>query len=82
MAMKREFVQPTWETQFTFSPAVITQGGRTVWLAAQIGISNEDGSPITDFDAQVRQAFRNVGAVLARAGGELEDIVIYDSVSR
>lgn len=75
MAVKREFLKPSWEAQFTYSPAVITEGGRMVWLAGQVGIVDDNGKPIADFDAQVRQAFRNVGKVVARAGGELKDIV-------
>ncbi|HTW88171.1 MAG TPA: RidA family protein [Candidatus Binataceae bacterium] len=75
MAVKREFLKPSWEAQFTYSPAVITEGGRTVWLAGQVGIVDDNGKPITDFDAQVRQALRNVGKVVARAGGDLKDIV-------
>lgn len=75
MAVKREFLKPSWEAQFTYSPAVITEGGRVVWLAGQVGIVDDNGKPITDFDAQVRQALRNVGKVVARAGGDLKDIV-------
>jgi enamine deaminase RidA (YjgF/YER057c/UK114 family) len=75
MAVKREFVKPSWEAQYTYSPAVVTEGGRVVWLAGQVGIVDDNGKPIADFDAQVRQAFRNVGKVLARAGGDLKDIV-------
>lgn len=75
MAVKREFVKPSWEAQYTYSPAVITEGGRMVWLAGQVGIVDDNGKPIADFEAQVRQAFRNVGKVVARAGGDLKDIV-------
>ncbi len=75
MAVKREHLKPSWEAQFTYSPAVITEGGRVVWLAGQVGIVDDNGKPITDFDSQVRQAFRNVEKVLARAGGKLSDLV-------
>jgi 2-iminobutanoate/2-iminopropanoate deaminase len=76
MALKREIIPPTWEEQYTFSPAVITQGGRTVWLAGQVGFVDDAGKSLAgDFDAQVRQTFRNVEKVLARAGGTLENIV-------
>jgi enamine deaminase RidA (YjgF/YER057c/UK114 family) len=56
--------------------AVITEGGgRVIWLAGQVGIVDDAGKPITDFDSQVRQAFRNVEKVLFRAGGKLKDLV-------
>jgi len=76
MAVKREFLKPSWEAQFTYSPAVITEGsGRMVFLAGQVGIVDDAGKPIADFDAQVRQALRNVEKVVKRAGGTLKDIV-------
>lgn len=76
MAVKREIMSPTWEEQYTFSPAVITEGGKTVWLAGQVGFVDDGGKSLAgDFDAQVRQTFRNIQKVLARAGGTLEDIV-------
>ncbi len=76
MTLKRETIPPTWEEQYTFSPAVITQGGKTVWLAGQVGFVDEKGKSLAgDFDAQVRQTFRNIEKVLARAGGTLRDIV-------
>jgi 2-iminobutanoate/2-iminopropanoate deaminase len=35
-------------------PAVITDGGRIVWLAGMGGITEADGKPITDFAGQTR----------------------------
>jgi 2-iminobutanoate/2-iminopropanoate deaminase len=35
-------------------PAVITDGGRVVWLAGMGGITDADGKPITDFAGQTR----------------------------
>jgi 2-iminobutanoate/2-iminopropanoate deaminase len=57
------------------SPAVITDGGRIVWLAGMGGITDADGKPITDFAGQTRRAFQNIEATLKRAGGTLADIV-------
>ena len=45
-----------------YSPAVITDGGRIVWLAGMGGITETDGKPITDFAGQTRQAFQNIEA--------------------
>jgi 2-iminobutanoate/2-iminopropanoate deaminase len=76
MTVKRETIPPTWEEQYTFSPAVITEGGKTVWLAGQVGFVDDTGKSLAgDFDAQVRQTFRNIEKVLSRAGGTLRDIV-------
>jgi enamine deaminase RidA (YjgF/YER057c/UK114 family) len=58
-----------------YSPAVITEGGRIVWLAGMGGSRADDGSTIKDFGAQTRQAFRNIDATLKRAGGTLANVV-------
>jgi 2-iminobutanoate/2-iminopropanoate deaminase len=59
-----------------FSPAVITQGGRTVWLAGQTATRDEQGNDISgNFDAQVHAIFAAMGKTLARAGGSLANLV-------
>ena len=58
-----------------YSPAVITEGGRIVWLAGMGGSRADDGKTIADFAEQSRQAFRNIDATLRRAGGTLADVV-------
>ena len=41
-----------------YSPAVITQGGKTVWLAGQTATQDEQGKDISgNFEAQVRTIF-------------------------
>ena len=73
---QRQILPATWEAKYSFSPAVITQGGRTIWLAGQVGFVDDNRQPLTgDFDAQVRQTFKNIGRVLDKAGGSLQDIV-------
>lgn len=59
-----------------YSQAVVTAGGRTVWLAGQIGSAS--GSCVSlagDFDAQVREVFARLGQTLAEAGDKLGDMV-------
>src|SRR5262245_13711019 len=51
-----------------YSPAVITEGGRIVWLAGMGGITDADGQPIVDFAGQTRRAFQNIDATLKQAG--------------
>jgi len=59
-----------------YSQAVITEGGRIVWLAGQIAISDASGKSLAgDFDGQVREIFRLLGETLKEAGGTLADMV-------
>ena len=59
-----------------FSPAVTTQGGRTVWLAGQTATRDAEGRDIAgDFDAQVKTIFSAIDATLRRVGGSLVDMV-------
>ena len=59
----------------SYSPGVITEGGRVVWLAGQTGFRDEQGRDVVGFDAQARQAFRGIDAVLKKAGGSLANVV-------
>jgi len=59
-----------------YSQAVVTEGGRIVWLAGQV--AGEDGSGrslAADFDGQVREVFARLGRTLEEAGGRLSDMV-------
>jgi 2-iminobutanoate/2-iminopropanoate deaminase len=59
-----------------FSPAVITEGGRTVWLAGQTAGRDDEGRDISgNFEAQTRQIFHLMDKTLKRAGGSLADLV-------
>ena len=60
----------------TYSEAVITEGGRTVWLAGQTALTDLTGKDIKgDFEAQTRTVFALIDEVLKRAGGDLSNIV-------
>jgi enamine deaminase RidA (YjgF/YER057c/UK114 family) len=62
--------------KFTFSPAVITQGGRTVWLSGQIALRDEAGKDIAgQFEPQVRTIFSLIDKTLKKTGGTLADLV-------
>jgi 2-iminobutanoate/2-iminopropanoate deaminase len=64
------------QKQRAFSPAVITQGGKTVWLAGQTAIEDLNHKPIAgDFDAQTRTDFALLDQTLKRAGGSLRNMV-------
>ncbi len=59
-----------------FSPGVITQGGRIVWLAGQTATRDEAGNDISgNFDAQVRTIFNLLDKTLKAAGGSLANMV-------
>ena len=59
-----------------FSPAVVTQGGKIVWLAGQTALTDPDGKSIAhDFEAQARACFTLIDRTLNRVGGTLADLV-------
>jgi enamine deaminase RidA (YjgF/YER057c/UK114 family) len=60
----------------SFSPAVITEGGRTVWLAGQTTVVDLEGKDIAGkFEEQARTIFALIDRTLARAGGSLANLV-------
>jgi enamine deaminase RidA (YjgF/YER057c/UK114 family) len=76
MAVKKTILEPSWEAKYSYSPAVVTEGGKTVWLAGHVGFVDDTGASLAgNFDAQTRQAFKNVERTLQRVGGTLHDIV-------
>ncbi len=59
-----------------YSQAVVTVGGKTVWLAGQVGIADPSGKSLAgNFDGQVRAVFARLAETLAEAGGALGDMV-------
>jgi enamine deaminase RidA (YjgF/YER057c/UK114 family) len=75
--MRKTYLEPS-EFQKTraYSPAVVTEGGRTVWLAGQTATLDADGKDIAgNFEAQTRRVFALMDQTLRRAGGTLADLV-------
>ena len=59
-----------------YSLAVITEGGKTVWLGGQIAVADDAGRSLAgDFEGQVRQIFKLLAGTLEKAGGKLSDMV-------
>ena len=59
-----------------FSPAVVTDGGRIVWLAGQTATTDADGKDIGgNFEAQARRVFGLMDQTLRRTGGTLANLV-------
>ena len=71
----KTFLEGTWQADLGFSPGVITRGGDTIWLAGTTGHIDENGQPITGFEAQTRQVYRNIDASLRQLGSNLSDVV-------
>ena len=75
--MKKAHLEPSeLQKARAYSPAVITEGGRVVWMAGQTALQDGDGRDIAgDFEAQTRRVFALMDATLRRAGGTLADLV-------
>jgi enamine deaminase RidA (YjgF/YER057c/UK114 family) len=72
---RRYIKRPTAQAR-AYSQAVITEGGRIVWLAGQVGAADASGNSLAgDFDGQVRDVFSRLSQTLEEAGGSLGDMV-------
>ena len=59
-----------------YSQAVVSEGGKVVWLAGQVAAEDVSGNSLAgDFDGQVREVFVRLGKTLEDAGGALGDMV-------
>ncbi len=75
-AMQKSFIRGPRAQTRAYSQAVITEGGKTVWLAGHTGAVDDAGKSLAgDFDAQCRQTFRNIEKTLAETGAKLGDLV-------
>ena len=74
--MKRTQFEAPFQKTRAYAPAVVTEGGRTVWLAGLLAPEDEDGSSLVgDFTGQVRCIFRKMAEQMAEVGGGLADVV-------
>ena len=65
-----------WQKSRSFCPAVMTEGGRIVWLAGQTTLTDLEGHDIVgNFEAQARTVFQLIDRTLQRAGGTLSNLV-------
>ena len=59
-----------------YSPAVITEGGRIIWLAGQVASVDGAGKDIAgNFEAQTHRVFELMDQTLRRVGGTLANLV-------
>lgn len=75
--MRKTYLAPNeFQKARAFSPAVVTNGGRIVWMAGQTATVDGDGKDISgNFEAQSRRVFALMDQTLRRAGGTLADLV-------
>jgi enamine deaminase RidA (YjgF/YER057c/UK114 family) len=72
----KDFIKAERPQQRGYSQAVITEGGKTVWLAGQTATVDDSGKSLAgDFEGQTRQIFKLLNATLEKAGGKLGDMV-------
>jgi 2-iminobutanoate/2-iminopropanoate deaminase len=72
----KEFIKGERPQQRGYSQAVITEGGKVVWLAGQLAVVDDSGKSLAgDLAGQVRQIFKLINATLEKAGGKLSDMV-------
>src|SRR2546421_7802147 len=75
-ALKRSYLKNERAQSRGYSQAVVTEGGRTIWLAGQVAGEDSSGRSLAaDFDGQVREVFARLGRTLEEAGGRLSDMV-------
>jgi enamine deaminase RidA (YjgF/YER057c/UK114 family) len=76
-ATAAEYMEKTpFQLSRAFSPGVITEGGKTVWVAGQTATRDNDGRDIANnFEAQVKQVFSQIDQIMKRAGGSLANTV-------
>jgi len=74
--LKRSYVKRETAQARGYSQAVVTEGGRIIWLAGQVAGEDSAGRSLAaDFDGQVREVFARLGRTLEEAGGRLSDMV-------
>jgi 2-iminobutanoate/2-iminopropanoate deaminase len=72
----KDYIKGDRPQERAYSLAVVTEGGKTVWLAGQTATADDSGKSLAgDFDGQARQVFKLLGATLEKAGGKLGDMV-------
>ena len=77
MAARLQHLEGTdFQKSRSFSPAVISEGGKIVWLAGQTTVIDLQGTDIRgNFEAQARTIFALMSRTLERAGGSLANLV-------
>jgi len=64
-----------YQKQRGYAPAVVTKGGKIVWLAGHNVTPDANGKIQGDFQAQAREAFGLIDRTLKASGGSLQNVV-------
>ena len=73
----KEYFKGDRQQQSGYSLAVVTEGGKTIWLAGQTATVDDNGKSLAaDFEGQVRQLFKQLDRTLQKAGGKLSDLAV------
>lgn len=76
MSASHQILHPAgWQPAKGYANGIATEGGRLVFLGGQIGWNADQVFETDDFAGQVKQALKNIVAILAEAGGGPEHIV-------
>jgi enamine deaminase RidA (YjgF/YER057c/UK114 family) len=71
-----QYLEGPQQQLLAYSPAVVTEGGRIVWMAGQIAMVDGDGKDISgNFEAQTHRVFALMDQTLQRVGGTLANLV-------
>ena len=77
--MAKKIIQPKnlSDPRPRYSQGILIEGGKLLFIAGQTA-SDKDGNVVGkgDIEAQTRQVFKNLSAVLEEAGGTLDSIVM------
>jgi enamine deaminase RidA (YjgF/YER057c/UK114 family) len=71
----RKLNPPTLSKPTGYTHIVIAAGGRTIYIAGQVGLDKDGKIAGPDFAAQARQVFENLKAALAAGGATFDDVV-------
>jgi|SRR5678816_1481978 2-iminobutanoate/2-iminopropanoate deaminase len=71
--LKKEFIDP--QVQESRSAAVKVKGGTMLFLAGHTASQPRPDADLGNFDAQFKSVFEKIANTLAKAGGNLDDII-------
>jgi enamine deaminase RidA (YjgF/YER057c/UK114 family) len=74
--MEQRPIEPEgWAPAKGYANGILVEGGRTLYIAGQIGWDAQQALVSPDFLPQFRQALENIAAVVMAAGGETRHLV-------